>query len=1175
MRLVIAGYYGFANAGDEAILAAMLADLRGRVPQAAITVVSGDPAATTAAHGVPAVLFTDIGALVEAVRGADLLILGGGGLFQDYWGVETGTLLSPWHGGLSYFAGLPLLASLVETPTMIYAAGVGPLLGDEGRLFTRYAFAQSAGATVRDRGSLDELKAAGADVSNVTVTADPAILIRPDDSPAVRASLRGLARPLVGVALRGWDVGVDPERWEGEVAQALDRVLAARGGTAVFIPFQVLPGGGVDDVEVAGRVRGRMRGDARVIDVRLSAAETAALVAGCDAVVAMRLHSAVFAVAAGVPATALVYDPKVRRFADEAGLGDHAVEIAAVSADALARHVESALDAGPDLRSRLRAHAAALGERARGNGRRVAELATGARVPAPPADTTAMLRRAALGMVTTGAERMAELRAQMARREDVIARRDAAIAHLRGEVTNRDERLAAHAEVITFLEKEVKGRDEQIAWLKAEEQKLQAIYASNLWRYGQRYQRARQRVALLGQPRRMAEAVGRRVLPSSAKRALRRYWTPLPPPAMEPASAPSPASEVPARTLPARLPEKHDVVCFSIIDWEFRWQRPQQVMSRFAEQGHRVFFLSTSRFLKGNGKPYEVVPLRENVWEVRISTPRAIDVYSGELAAGVPEAVVDALRALRADFHMTCAVSVVQVATWAAAALLARDRLGWRVAYDCMDEWDNFPGMRKALLEQEERLVGDADLLIVTGQKLWDKWHGHNANTVLARNGADFDHFQRPPASAVLEGVQGPVVGYFGAVADWFDLALMEGLARERPQYTFVLVGGIFDVPVAKLKAMPNVRIEGQRPYALMPAYLRRFDACIIPFQVNPITEATDPVKFYEYVSQGKPVVATAMAELAPYREYLYIAEDHDDFLAKVDLAVAENDPALRARRVALARENTWQARIEIIEGGIRRAHPRASVVVVSYFNLDFTRRCLESVLRNSVYPSFEVIVVDNASTDGTPEYLREMAARHPDTIRIVLNDRNLGFAKANNQGLAIATGDRLVLLNNDTVVPNGWLPKLLRHLERPEIGLLVAVTNFSGNESKIAVTYGSDLGLMEEFAARYTREHEGQLFDIKVAAMYCVAFRREAYEKVGPLDEKFGMGMFEDDDYSHRMRLAGYRVVCAEDAFVHHYGQASFKKLSPSEYQAIWDRNQKYYEEKWGVAWQAHTPRR
>jgi GT2 family glycosyltransferase len=912
-------------------------------------------------------------------------------------------------------------------------------------------------------------------------------------------------------------------------------------------------------------------------EARLSAAETAALLAGCDVVVAMRLHAAVFAVGAGVPAAAIVYDPKVRSFVDAAGLADFAVDIAGLAADDLARRIGRALDDAPRLKPALAGHAGTLRARAAGNGAMVADaLRAPARPPAVPRDAVAMLRRAALGLMTAGAERIASL-------NHVIEVRDSDIAHLKAEVENRDDRLLKLA---AFMDAELKLRDgilaqrgEDIGWLKEEvrirEATLQEIYRSRLWDVGQRYRRARERVGVLKSPRRLAEAVGRRVLPLGAKRALRRYWTPLPAPGPA-ASAPlQPSADGSAPAFPTPLPAKHDVVCFSIIDWEFRWQRPQQVMSRFAANGHRVFFISTSRFLPAGGRPYEVAPLRENVWEVRLATPRALDVYSGELLGGVPEAVVDALKALRDDYHVTCAVSVVQVATWAPAALLARERLGWKVAYDCMDEWDNFPGMRKALLETEEILVRDCDLLIVTGQKLWDKWSSHNPNTVLARNAADFDHFQAPPPDEVLAGVTGPVVGYFGAIADWFDLALMERLARERPQYTFVLVGGIFDVPVAALKAMPNVRIEGQQPYALMPAYLRRFDACIIPFKVNPITEATDPVKFYEYVSQGKPVVAPAMAELFPYRDSLYIARDHDDFVAKVDAAIAERDPALRERRIALARENTWQGRVETIEGGIRKAHPRASVVVVSYFNLEFTRRCLDSVLRNSVYPTFEIIVVDNASTDGTPEYLREMEARHPDQIRVILNDRNLGFARANNQGLAVAAGERLVLLNNDTVVPNGWLPKLIRHLERPEVGLVNAVTNFSGNESKIPVPYGGDLDRMEEFAARYTREHEGQVFDIKVAAMYCVAFRRDAYEKVGPLDEKFGMGMFEDDDYAHRMRLAGYRVICAEDAFVHHYGQASFKKLSAAEYQAVWDRNQRYYEEKWGVAWERHTARK
>ncbi len=114
----------------------------------------------------------------------------------------------------------------------------------------------------------------------------------------------------------------------------------------------------------------------------------------------------------------------------------------------------------------------------------------------------------------------------------------------------------------------------------------------------------------------------------------------------------------------------------------------------------------------------------------------------------------------------------------------------------------------------------------------------------------------------------------------------------------------------------------------------------------------------------------------------------------------------------------------------------------------------------------------------------------------------------------------------------------------------------------------------MPAYAARRARDYRGRVFDIGVAAMYCVAMRRGVAERVGPLDEAYGVGMFEDDDFAVRMRQAGFRVACAEDAYVHHVGQGAFRKLSPAEYDALWKRNQAYFEKKWGVAWKAHAPR-
>ncbi|CAN7403100.1 glycosyltransferase [Pseudomonas brassicacearum] len=615
-----------------------------------------------------------------------------------------------------------------------------------------------------------------------------------------------------------------------------------------------------------------------------------------------------------------------------------------------------------------------------------------------------------------------------------------------------------------------------------------------------------------------------------------------------------------------------DILCFANIEWAARFQRPQQLMNQFASNGYRVFYIVPSS-VPEQGQLYRLTSVAPNIFEVALQRDVQEAYYEKVVTPENHQALLLAMAALVADMQIRTALSVVHIAYWSPVALSLRTMHGWRILYDCMDDWDGFPNIGEQLLSEEKTLIVQADLVTVSAALLYHKWCAHNPRCVLVRNAVDFAFFrQHCFTNDVLSGLAGPVIGYYGALAQWLDYPLLAALADRRPEWNFILVGDIFVDDLAGLEHKPNVQLLGRKPYSQMPLYLDHFDACLIPFRLYNVTHAVDPVKFYEYISAGKPVISTPLAEMSIYKDLLYFATGVDEFIEQIEGALAERDLALYKRRVELARANDWKDRFDSMQLAIVGLYEKVSIVLVTYNNLNLTIQCVNSILRNTTWPNYQLIVVDNGSEDGTGDYLERLRQEVP-TAKVILNPDNRGFAAANNQGLREADGDILLLLNNDTVVPDGWLDPLVRHLRDPSIGLVGPVTNAVGNEAKIEVSY-TDIQQMQDFSDCYTKAHKGQSFDISMLAMFCVAFRRGILEEVGYLDEAFSIGMFEDDDYSRRVQAAGYRTVCAEDAFIHHYGQASFRKLIASgEYQALWDKNQAYFESKWG-AWQAHVHR-
>lgn len=299
------------------------------------------------------------------------------------------------------------------------------------------------------------------------------------------------------------------------------------------------------------------------------------------------------------------------------------------------------------------------------------------------------------------------------------------------------------------------------------------------------------------------------------------------------------------------------------------------------------------------------------------------------------------------------------------------------------------------------------------------------------------------------------------------------------------------------------------------------------------------------------------------------------DSQALADLIIdfdAEEAVSPDAGRVALPPKMAWPSRWGVLNRRFRELWPRASVVVLTHDNLAFSRMCVASILENTEYPNYELIIVDNASQDGTRQEMERIAqtVRH---VRVIANDHNAGFGPGNNQALAEATGDLLFLLNNDTMVPKGWLTRLARHLADAELGLIGPGTNRTCNEAQIDLHYQT-WAEYQAAARRLALQHEGKRFPIRMPMMFCTGFRRDVYEKVGGLDERYEVGMFEDEDYALRAKAAGYAVAWTPEVYVHHAYHASIGKLLPTgDYMRLVELNKSRFEEKWGISWVRHRP--
>lgn len=620
-----------------------------------------------------------------------------------------------------------------------------------------------------------------------------------------------------------------------------------------------------------------------------------------------------------------------------------------------------------------------------------------------------------------------------------------------------------------------------------------------------------------------------------------------------------------------------DIFIFSIIAYNYRHQRPQHLAEQLAKQGHRVFYIQ-QKFLVERGRFHpsqvRVSKISNNVFTVNLSSYHNLFIYQDIPSKEDIEIIKNSLRRLILKARIMNPIAKIDHPFWASIL----KEIAMPVIYDCMDEHMGFKESLCHLEKLELQLFKESKFVLVSSKYLFQKAKKRGVkNILLLRNAGDYHHFSKASTDNLsvpkeLHRLKRPIIGYYGAIAEWFDIKILEDLVTSFRDASIVLIGRVNNKGVMKLsKKYKNIYLLGEKSYEELPSYLQEFDVATIPFKLTDLIKATNPVKVYEYLAAGKPVVATDIPELEAFADVVYIAKTRRGFLNKVKKALKEKDNNVKKRQ-GIARENTWEKRGETLNLEIKRIFdPKVSVVIVSYNNPNYISKCLQSI-KNSLYPNLEIVVVDNGSNLKTLKILNDYVKRRE--IKLIENKKNLGFAEGNNIGIRASSGDYIVLLNNDTIVTPGWISRLIFHTDKENVGLVGPVTNNIGNEAKINIEYNPEkLEELENKALEYTALHWGEVVKIRNIAAFCWMGKEELYKEVGEMDIRFGKGLFEDDDYCIRVKRMGREILIADDVFVHHWGGGS-TKWNTKEYQKLFEENKKKFEDKWSLKWIPHKYR-
>lgn len=361
---------------------------------------------------------------------------------------------------------------------------------------------------------------------------------------------------------------------------------------------------------------------------------------------------------------------------------------------------------------------------------------------------------------------------------------------------------------------------------------------------------------------------------------------------------------------------------FPMTDWHARTQRSQQLAKALVDLGVQCIYVNPHLGLEYL-KPYladrhsKLSYLEPGIFELHVHLPREHAFYERPLTPGESALVADEVVGLAKRFGIKGGIAVISLPIWLQVAEDVRTRLGAQILYDCHDWLPGFCRIPSEVQSLEATLLETADITMFSSQRLFDliatRSTSGKQRSIVVRNGVDPRHFGI--SHSARTGSRVPTVGYVGALDSWFDIGVIERSAQDHPNWKFILVGAVEDEKIDRLRTLANVEFAGEVPHETVPQYLATWDVAVIPFLLNDLTLAANPIKLYEYFALGLPVVSTRLPEVELYGHLAYVADSAAGFSQMIELAMNERDEKLREQRIALSCRETWCARAtELLE---------------------------------------------------------------------------------------------------------------------------------------------------------------------------------------------------------------------------------------------------------------------